>query len=58
MIRRSMNILIRLEIFYRLCHMQRLCLFLLKTGQRLPKLFDMIDFVIANHAMRIETGVA
>ena len=21
-----------------------------KTGQRLPKLFDMIDFVIANHA--------
>lgn len=28
-----------------------------KTGRRLPKLFDMIDFVIANHAMRIETGV-
>ena len=28
-----------------------------KTGKRLPKLFDMIDFVIANHAMRIETGV-
>ena len=28
-----------------------------KTGQRLPKLFDTIDFVIANHAMRIETGV-
>lgn len=28
-----------------------------KTGQRFPKLFDMIDFVIANHAMRIETGV-
>ena len=28
-----------------------------KTGQRLPKLFDMIDFVIANHSMRIETGV-
>ena len=28
-----------------------------KTGQRLPKLFDMIDFVIDNHAMRIETGV-
>lgn len=28
-----------------------------KTGQRLPKLFDMIDFVIANHAIRIETGV-
>lgn len=29
-----------------------------KTGQRLPKLFDMIDVVIANHSMRIETGVA
>ena len=28
-----------------------------KTGQRLPKLFDMIDMVIANHALRIETGV-
>ncbi|WP_302625448.1 ribosome biogenesis GTPase Der [uncultured Eubacterium sp.] len=28
-----------------------------KTGQRLPKLFNMIDFVIANHSMRIETGV-
>ena len=28
-----------------------------KTGQRLPKLFDMIDVVIANHSMRIETGV-
>lgn len=28
-----------------------------KTGQRLPKLFDMIDFVISNHSMRIETGV-
>ena len=38
-----------------------------KTGQRLPKLFDMIDFVIANHAMidmvienqtlRVATGV-
>ena len=28
-----------------------------KTGQRLPKLFDMIDMVIANHSMRIETGV-
>ena len=27
------------------------------TGQRLPKLFDMIDMVIANHSMRIETGV-
>lgn len=27
------------------------------TGQRLFKLFDMIDFVIANHSMRIETGV-
>lgn len=28
-----------------------------KTGQRLSKLFDMIDMVIANHSMRIETGV-
>lgn len=28
-----------------------------KTGQRLPKLFDMIDMVISNHAMRVETGV-
>lgn len=28
-----------------------------KTGQRLPKLFDMIDMVIENHSMRIETGV-
>lgn len=28
-----------------------------KTGQRLPKLFDMIDTVIENHTMRIETGV-
>lgn len=28
-----------------------------KTGQRLSKLFEMIDVVIANHSMRIETGV-
>ena len=28
-----------------------------KTGQRLPKMFDMIDMVIENHSMRIETGV-
>ena len=28
-----------------------------KTGQRLHKLFDMIDMVIANHSLRIETGV-
>lgn len=28
-----------------------------KTGQRLSKLFDMIDVVIANHSLRIETGV-
>ena len=28
-----------------------------KTGQRLPKLFDMIDMVIENHTIRIETGV-
>lgn len=28
-----------------------------ETGQRLNKLFDMIDVVIENHAMRIATGV-
>lgn len=28
-----------------------------KTGQRLPKLFDLIDTVIENHALRIGTGV-
>ncbi len=28
-----------------------------KTGQRLNKMFDMIDMVLANHSMRIETGV-
>lgn len=28
-----------------------------KTGQRLTKLFDMIDAVIANHSMRVATGV-
>ena len=28
-----------------------------KTGQRLPKMFDMIDMVIENHSMRIESGV-
>ena len=27
------------------------------TGQRLNKLFDLIDAVVANHAMRIQTGV-
>lgn len=27
------------------------------TGQRLNKLFDMIDMVIENHSMRIQTGV-
>ena len=27
------------------------------TGQRLPKLFDMIDMVVENHSMRIQTGV-
>lgn len=27
------------------------------TGQRLYKLFDMIDFVIENHSMRVETGI-
>ena len=28
-----------------------------KTGQRLPKIFDVIEMVIQNHAMRIATGV-
>ena len=28
-----------------------------KTGQRLPKLFDTIDAVIENHALRVGTGV-
>ena len=28
-----------------------------KTGQRLNKLFDMIDMVVENHSMRIQTGV-
>lgn len=28
-----------------------------KSGQRLPKLFDMIDAVIENHALRVQTGV-
>ena len=27
------------------------------TGQRLPKLFDLIDMVIENHALRVGTGV-
>ena len=28
-----------------------------KSGQRLPKLYDLIDAVTENHAMRIQTGV-
>lgn len=28
-----------------------------KTGQRLNKMFDIIDMVISNHSMRIETGI-
>ena len=28
-----------------------------KTGQRFPKIFDMLDAVIENHAMRVQTGV-
>lgn len=27
------------------------------TGQRLPKLFELIDMVISNHSMRVATGV-
>ena len=28
-----------------------------QTGQRLPKLFEMIDVVIENHSLRVSTGV-
>ena len=28
-----------------------------ETGQRLPKVFDMIDMVIENQSLRIQTGV-
>ena len=28
-----------------------------KTGQRLPKLFETIDMVMENHALRVQTGV-
>ena len=28
-----------------------------KTGQRLPKLFEAIDMVMENHALRVQTGV-
>ena len=28
-----------------------------ETGQRLPKLFEMIDMVIENHSLRVSTGV-
>ena len=28
-----------------------------KTGKRFPKIFDMLDAVIENHAMRVQTGV-
>ena len=28
-----------------------------KTGQRMPKLYDMIDTVIENHSLRVKTGV-
>ena len=28
-----------------------------KTGQRMPKLFETIDAVIENHALRVQTGV-
>lgn len=28
-----------------------------KTGQRFPKIFDMLDVVIENHALRVQTGV-
>nr|WP_300209735.1 ribosome biogenesis GTPase Der [uncultured Anaerostipes sp.] len=28
-----------------------------KTGQRFPKIFDLLDMVIENHALRVQTGV-
>ena len=28
-----------------------------KTGQRLPKIFDVLDMVIENHALRVQIGV-
>ncbi len=28
-----------------------------QTGQRIPKLFDLLDIVIQNHSLRIATGV-
>lgn len=28
-----------------------------KTGQRIPKIFDVLDMVIENHALRVQTGV-
>lgn len=28
-----------------------------KTGQRFPKIFDLLDVVIENHALRVQTGV-
>ncbi len=28
-----------------------------KTGQRFPKIFDLLDAVIENHALRVQTGV-
>mgnify|MGYP002530456047 CR=1 FL=1 len=36
--------------------MRRLCLSA-KTGQRLNKMFEMIDMVLENNAMRVATGV-
>ena len=37
--------------------MQNLCLYLRRSGQRLPKLFETIDAVIENQTLRIQTGV-
>ncbi len=45
------------EEFFHLCLMQRLCMCCRKTGQRLSKLFDMIDMVIENQTLRVATGV-
>lgn len=37
--------------------MQKFYLFLQKTGQRVPKLFETIDMVLENQTLRIQTGV-
>ena len=41
-----------------ICHMRKLCFVSALTGQRLVKLFDMVDTIIENHdACVLQTGV-